>query len=105
MINVNDLNIEREVMPLMDFTRNHFARSTLLHLLLHPLPNVSAITERQEILKGILFNWPVLKGYAYPRGDLPEVHFFLEKLMVSDETHPVSRFGYWLHWQVEKKKN
>ena len=104
MTNVDDLNIETEIMPLMDFTLNHFARNVLLNLLLSPLPNIEAITERQEILKGILLNLGALKDYSYNKGDLPEVRHFLEKLILNEEVSSTSRLGYWARWQFDKNE-
>lgn len=102
MINVTDLRIEKEVMPLLDFTLNDFARQTLRNLLTEPLPDIESIIQRQSILKAIALNWDVLKEYSYTKGDLPEVRQFLERLMTPEASR--SRLDYTLHFQFDKRE-
>lgn len=104
MVNVNDLKIEKELMPLLDFTLNDFARNTLYNLLSNPLPTLASINQRQHILKAIALNWHVLKEYSYNKGDLPEVRQFLEKTIINEADISVSRVGYILHFQLDKRK-
>lgn len=77
MNNTNDLHIEKELLPLFDYSLNGFARKRVLEILESPLTSSIEITERQNILKGFSANDKVLKDYSYTVLYLNEVHFFL----------------------------
>ena len=77
MNNIADLQIEKEILPLFDFTHNDFSKGTLNKLLQEPLTSISDILTRQDILKGFIANHNNLKEYNYSRVDFYEVHKFL----------------------------
>lgn len=77
MKNIDDLNIEKEVLPLFDFTVNHFAREQLYTLFHQPLSSVNDILARQAIIKGFIKNETVLANYSYSKPGFYEVHSFL----------------------------
>jgi DNA mismatch repair protein MutS len=75
--NTGDLYIEKDILPLFDFTHNDLSKETLNKLLQEPLTLLSDILVRQDILKGFIANATNLKDYSYSRVDFYEVHKFL----------------------------
>ena len=78
MNNLKDLHIEKELLPLFDYSLNMFAKQKILDILNRPLTSIEAIIERQNILKGFTANQKILKEYSYTILYLNEVHFFLK---------------------------
>ena len=78
MININDLNIEEEILPLYDFTFNLFSGQEVKTLITEPLGSKSEILERQLILKGFIGNKEVFKDYSFSRFNLSEIYDFFE---------------------------
>lgn len=74
---IQDLNLEKEILPLFNFTLNDFSKKTLLDILNNPLSTESEIIERQNILNGFLENNNILNDYSYSPLYLKEVHNFL----------------------------
>lgn len=77
MFNIQDLHIEKELLPLLDFTSNEFSRNALLKILKQPLDSVEEIFKRQTIIKGFIANNGILKDYSYSRRELLEILLFL----------------------------
>ncbi|WP_010518784.1 MutS-related protein [Croceivirga radicis] len=84
MNNIKDLNIEKEILPLFDYSMNMFSRNKILEILGKPLQSTSEITQRQNILKGFSKNQKILKDYSYTVLYLNEVHFFLNDEKIED---------------------
>ena len=84
MNNIKDLNIEKEILPLFDYSLNMFARNKILEILEIPLPSREAIKQRQAILKGFSLNEQIVKDYSYTILYLNEVHFFLNDEKIED---------------------
>lgn len=78
MFNIKDLRIEEDFLPFLDYTRNDFSKNVLVGILNVPLCSIEDIVERQEILKGFIFQNKVLKNFAYSRYDLMEVYDYLK---------------------------
>lgn len=77
MNNLKDLNIEKELLPLFDFSLNSYARNEILKILNAPLDSIEKITERQNIFKGFTTNNDILKDYSYTVLYLNEIYLFL----------------------------
>ncbi len=77
MINIKDLNLENEIVPLFNYTYNDFSKLIVTNILTHPLSSEDEIINRQSILKGFIANHNTLINYSYSRLDLLEVHAFL----------------------------
>lgn len=77
-MNIKDLQIEKDIIPLFDFTLNDFSKSALIEIFERPLATKEKIYERQEILKGFTFNHNKLKNYGYSVSYLTEVFYFLQ---------------------------
>jgi DNA mismatch repair protein MutS len=77
MTNISDLHIQKEILPLFDFTFNDFSKEKLISILNESLSSTDEILLRQETLKGFITNFQTLKDYSYSRVDLFEVYFFL----------------------------
>lgn len=84
MTNVKDLEIEKDIFPLFDFTNHHFAGETLLQLLTNRPQSVEEILMRQEIIKGFVANWDQIRSFSYSKADLHEVHGFLSTVIYDD---------------------
>src|SRR5690606_305860 len=84
MNNIKDLNIEKELLPLFDYSLNMFTRKKILSILETPLPSVTEITDRQNILKGFTANNEIIKDYSYTVRYLNEVNFFLNDNKTKD---------------------
>lgn len=84
MNNTKDLNIEKELLPLFDYSLNRFAKRKILEILETPLPSTVQIIERQNILKGFDANNHILKHYSYTVLYLNQVHYFLNDEKIED---------------------
>jgi DNA mismatch repair protein MutS len=84
MININDLNLEEEILPLFDFTFNIFSGEAVREMVTVPLSSTSEIQFRQQVLKGFSANWPLLKDYSYSRFDLTEIYKFFESIIAGN---------------------
>jgi DNA mismatch repair protein MutS len=84
MNNIKDLNIEKELLPLFDYSLNKFAKEKIIEILETPLQSTIEIINRQNILKGFTANYEVLKDYSYTVLYLNEVHFFLNEEKIED---------------------
>jgi DNA mismatch repair protein MutS len=84
MNNLKDLNIEKEILPLFDYSLNMFAKKKILEILKEPLQSVQEIVQRQNILKGFTENSKILKDYSYTVLYLNEVHYFLNDEVLED---------------------
>ena len=84
MNNVQDLNIEKEVLPLFNHSLNTFTKKQILKILETPLASTFEILERQNILKGFTANNKILREYSYTVLYLNEVHFFLNDAKIED---------------------
>jgi DNA mismatch repair protein MutS len=80
MINVDDLNIGREIIPLYDFTLNEGARTKLLELFAKMPATINEVQERQAVIKTILKNWKALEDFSYAKIDFSEAYQFVNKL-------------------------
>jgi DNA mismatch repair protein MutS len=84
MINVHDLNLEEEILPLFDFTFNVHSGTVVKEMVNAPLESNEEITERQQILKGFLAHRELLKDYPYSRFDLTEIFNFFETIIAGN---------------------
>ncbi|WP_299528624.1 hypothetical protein [Ulvibacterium sp.] len=84
MNNVQDLNIEKEVLPLFNYSLNSFTKKVILEILETPLASTYEILERQNVLRGFTANHEILRQYSYTVLYLNEVHFFLNDAKIED---------------------
>ena len=84
MNNLRDLQIEKELLPLFDYSMNMFAKQKILNILQRPLTSTKDIIHRQNVLKGFVENQHILKDYSYTILYLNEVHFFLSNDKIED---------------------
>ncbi len=92
MNNVQDLNIEKEVLPLFNYSLNIFTKKKILEILETPLSSAIEILERQNILKGFTANNKILQEYSYTVLYLNEVHFFLNDAKIEDLSQKKFRY-------------
>jgi DNA mismatch repair protein MutS len=84
MNNSEDLNIEKEILPLFNYSLNMFTRQKILEILETPLLSTTDIITRQNILKSFTANNKILKDYSYTVLYLNEVYFFLSGVYIED---------------------
>jgi DNA mismatch repair protein MutS len=80
----NDLHLDREILPLFDYTLNPHAKSRVLEILHKPLASLEAIEDRQSILRGFIQNHTLLKGYSYTVYYVEEVLAFTTKEKIEE---------------------
>lgn len=71
--NVTDLEIEKQLLPLFDFTGNTYARRALANVLLALPDTQEAVYERQALIKSFIDNGYVHTEITYSRQDFEEV--------------------------------
>lgn len=84
MNNLKDLHIEKELLPLFDYSLNMFTKRKIGEILNRPLQSIKAIVQRQNVLKGFAANQKILKDYSYIVLYINEVHFFLLSEKIED---------------------
>lgn len=84
MNTTHDLHIEKEILPLFDYTLNKFSKKVLIDILEKPLLNKNDIILRQDIIKGFIENNNILKNYFYYVSNFKEVHYFLTHYKIGD---------------------
>lgn len=72
MVQIKDLHVEKEIIPLFDYAVNEFSRSRLHELLLNPPGTLEEVLNRQRILLAILKQPHLLKNVSYARSELKE---------------------------------
>lgn len=83
--NVTDLEIEKQILPLFDFTGNTHARQILASLLATLPDTREEVYERQQLIKTFINNGYVHTGISYSRQDFEEVfHSFTQ---LNDQTY------------------
>lgn len=78
MMQVHDLDIEKDILPLFDYTIGDHAASVILQLIRQVPDSVEEVYNRQRISKGFLHNWPIIKDFSYQRLDFREAFTFLD---------------------------
>lgn len=84
MNNLKDLNIEKDILSMFNYSLNMFAKQKILEILENPLQSIDDILLRQNILKGFAENHKILEDYSYTVLYLNEVHFFLNDEKIKD---------------------
>ena len=104
MINIKDLHIEKELLPLLDFTKNDFSKTILLDILSQPLNSLEEILFRQTLLQGFIANYDILKSFSYHRGDLLEVFAFLKQSNFGDNPKRIKKIELLISDQKRYRK-
>jgi DNA mismatch repair protein MutS len=78
MADIKDLNIEKEIFPLFDYTNNDFSSKAILQIM-QTLPGFEELCLRQEIIRAFTKN--THRAYPeYSRADFHQVYYFTEGL-------------------------
>jgi DNA mismatch repair protein MutS len=80
MINVTDLHIEDEILPLFDLTYNLGSGKAVREILESAPESKAEILKRQQVLKGFIGNREVFSDYSFSRFNLADVSYFLESI-------------------------
>lgn len=94
MNNLQDLNIEKELLPIFDYSLNIFSKKKIIEILEKPLESITEVIHRQNILKGFETNNETLKNYSYTILYLNEVHFFLNNEEIEDLSHKKLKYRF-----------
>ncbi|MBC6610426.1 hypothetical protein H8B15_05810 [Hymenobacter sp. BT507] len=65
MLLIDDLQMERDILPLFNFTHQEQSEDALRRLFDERPPTPAAVAERQAILQAFLRNWAVLADFSY----------------------------------------
>ena len=84
MNNLKDLKIEKELLPIFNYSLNRYAKEKIIDILKTSLDSITEIVARQNILKGFIANNQILKDYSYTVLYLNEVHYFLKDEKIED---------------------
>lgn len=101
MIEIQDLNIKNEVLPIFNNSLNKFTEGKIIELLHQPLDSVEKIQERQHIFKAFIENRKVLEDYSYTVLYLNQVHAFISHLKPKD--FPKNKLQYFFEFPKDKK--
>ncbi|HUR12519.1 MAG TPA: hypothetical protein VM012_14180, partial [Flavitalea sp.] len=104
MINVDDLHIEEEIKPLFDFTYNVYSANEVRNILSQTLPSKEEILVRQQLLKGFIANWEILKGYSFYRFNLSDVYDFFETILISSVSTRKLRLRFMFSEKAREQK-
>ncbi|MEC5147051.1 hypothetical protein [Chitinophaga sp. 212800010-3] len=80
MANVADLDIERQLLPLFDFTGNDRSRQVLSDLLLQLPGSVEEVYKRQRLIQCFIDNGYVHTNFSYHQQDFGEIFRTFSKL-------------------------
>lgn len=81
MVQVEDLRVEEEILPLLNYTYNTAAKAALWELLSDLPPTVALIEEKHAVFHGFWANWAVLADFSYQKTHLYEVQAFLKEVV------------------------
>ena len=94
MNDITDLHIEKELLPLFDYTLHEYSRTIVLDILRRPLLSIEEVKLRQDLLKGFISNNDILKNYFYSVSYLKEVYNFLTNSKLEDLSNRKLKFRF-----------
>jgi DNA mismatch repair protein MutS len=104
MINVSDLHIEDEIVPLFDYCHNVYSAREVKDILSKKLDSKEEILYRQQLLQGFISNWELLKDYPYWRFNLSEIVDFFETIIIGSVSIRRLRFRYLFSEKAREQK-
>ncbi|OWP64959.1 hypothetical protein CDA63_00960 [Hymenobacter amundsenii] len=81
MLLVDDLRLETDILPLLNFTYSHEGEAALGRLLRELPPTVVQVEEKQAVFRALLGQWHVVAEFSYSRIQLAEVQRFLHEVV------------------------
>ncbi|TPE44717.1 MutS-related protein [Pontibacter mangrovi] len=78
MLQVQDLSLEKDILPLFDYTISDHAAEVLRQTMLKVPDTLEEVYYRQSILQGFISNWAAIGDFSYQRLDVREVYTFLD---------------------------
>ncbi len=105
MNNIQDLNIEKEILPLFDNTLNKYSRAKVLEILNYPLKSVEKIKYTQDIFRGFSENKKILKDYSYSVSYLLEVYNFLQNYDLDELSNKKLKYKFFTSKKVKVEHN
>src|SRR5690606_23591472 len=100
---LNRDELKDDIFQLFDFTTNQQSRAVLKRILGATSLRSGEIFERQEILKGYLYNWRWLNVYAYSKSELYEVVEFSKRLYQTDWIGIPDQNRFRVKWMQSRK--
>ncbi len=94
MNDIADLHIEKELLPLFDYTLHEYSKIIVLDILRRPLLSIEEVKLRQDLLKGFISNNDILKNYFYSVSYLKEVYNFLTNAKLENLSNRKLRYRF-----------
>jgi DNA mismatch repair protein MutS len=104
MTNVQDLHIEEEIKPLFDYTYNFESGKQVSDILAKTLDSEEEIIARQQLLKGFIANWEIIKHYSFYRFNLSDIFEFLETIFIGSTSARKLRLKFMFSEKVREKQ-
>lgn len=101
MLQVKDLNLEEEILPLFDYSQNPYAKDKIRELLHTPLGSIREIIDRQALLTSFRKNQSILKDYSYNFLYFREVHQFTISIKPKDLPDNIIRYRLFTPGQLK----
>lgn len=101
MNNTQDLLLEKDILPLFDYTLNPDSKFVLSQLLQKTLPSVEEIRNRQSIIQQIIASKSLYHDYHYPKIEYTDSHKFLCYFPIED----LKKKEYIIYLLQKNKKN
>ncbi|WP_143307651.1 MutS-related protein [Chitinophaga vietnamensis] len=96
---IQDLEITRQLLPLINFTHNRFAQEMLTGILQDLPPDKKGVLEKQAVIRTIIDNGYVHTKLTYHPHDFEEVYHFLQQLQEQairfDDNNLVAGWQLW----------
>lgn len=73
MMNIDNLNVEKDILPLFNMTLNYNSRSTLIQLLNTKPKTLQEVMDRQNIIRGFVQQIEGKSFYNYSKTEYNEV--------------------------------
>jgi DNA mismatch repair protein MutS len=104
MTNVQDLHIEEEIKPLFDYTYNSESGKQVSEILANPLKSEDEILARQQLLKGFIENWEIIKHYSFYRFNLSDIFDFQDTIFIGSTSARKLRFKFMFSEKLREKQ-
>ncbi|HTE25170.1 MutS-related protein [Flavitalea sp.] len=104
MTNVQDLHIEEEIKPLFDFTYNSESGKQVSDILTKTLKSEEEILARQQLLKGFIANWELIKHYSFYRFNLSDIFDFLDTFFIGSASAGRLRLKFMFSEKAREKQ-
>lgn len=89
---------------MFDFTYNNYSSKEVSDILSKTLESKEEILFRQQLLKGFIANWEIVKDYSYYRFNLSEIYDFLETIFIQSVSTKRLRLRFMFSEKAREQK-